>query len=1032
MRPPVRAWRKNRPGRRLSLRTLLVILAVVPSIALVGLWGFTATRLWSDTNELKDQNDIANRAGMPAYTVMVQLQEERRLSASWLAAPDETVRKALAAQRVRTDGALAEFTRLMHGLRDTRADVVERAGRIEANRQALPNTRDLVDRRTGARGDLLKPYGLAIENQLETFTTLSHIDTDGHLTWRSLSLVAMFRATEMIAREDALLTYVAAAKRLDPGEYVEFAQTVGARRELYDNQIVPELEPEHLAAYEQLAKTQPWQTMLRVEDAMLAAPRGTASAGGYPIPVELTGWRGAMEQLVEPVTKFNTGRAGDIVNASETRVDDLETTVWFITGSGLGVVVIVSVLCYGVTRTLRKRLRDLQDATTELAEERLPGVIDRLSRGEHVDTTAELPALPHSRDEIGKVAHAFETAQRAAMDGAVRLAREREGHAKVFHNVALRTQSLVGRQLRALDAMETRHQDPDVLGDLFALDHLATRLRRYEENLVILSGHQPGRRWSKPVRVVDIVRSAVGEVEDYERIDVHMSSELLLEGAAVGAVIHLLAELLENATTFSPPRTPVEVRGMPVAKGLVVEIEDRGLGMAEDDYAALNTELEQPRAFDMVALAEDVRLGLFVVARLAERHGIGVTLRASPYGGTLAIVFLPEELIVRPGEEGAGGGRSSDAGAGDDAADAPESADEAETAEASAASEEEPLAEPVPITSAVGRKQSAGRGGAEAHDAEAGKDGDGGTESAGAVSPQGKDRLRRLWSRERAATVADDTGAARDDAGTDAAATAETAAGETEAREASEPDAALTQSAADTAAEPAVAEADTDAADAASSTGPLGAATTAARNGAAESGRADDPGAPADAGDTADGGPARATTRTTDGERVSASEHEADTGPGSGAGANGRAPLPSRRRVNAADVSPTGNGAGTNGNGNGNGNGNRNGNGNGSGSAAAHPASDAADADDAARAEADPGAPDGPRILPRRVRQASLAAPLRRAPEDGAAEDADAAPARRPPATPQQAADTISAFQRASQRARNAELPTEPPTRDRS
>lgn len=1027
MRPPVRAWRKNRPGRRLSLRTLLVILAVVPSMALVGLWGFTATRLWSDTNELKDQNDIANRAGMPAYTVMVQLQEERRLSASWLAAPDETVRKALAAQRVRTDGALAEFTRLMRGLRDTRADVVERAGRIEANRQALPNTRDLVDRRTGARGDLLKPYGLAIENQLETFTTLSHIDTDGHLTWRSLSLVAMFRATEMIAREDALLTYVAAAKRLDPGEYIEFAQTVGARRDLYDNQIVPELEPEHLAGYQQLAKTQPWQTMLRVEDAMLAAPRGTASAGGYPIPAELAGWRGAMDQLVEPVTKFNTGRAGDIVNASETRVDDLETTVWFITGSGLGVVVIVSVLCYGVTRTLRKRLRDLQDATTELAEERLPGVIDRLSRGERVDTTAELPALPHSRDEIGKVAHAFETAQRAAMDGAVRLAREREGHAKVFHNVALRTQSLVGRQLRALDAMETRHQDPDVLGDLFALDHLATRLRRYEENLVILSGHQPGRRWSKPVRVVDIVRSAVGEVEDYERIDVHMSSELLLEGAAVGAVIHLLAELLENATTFSPPRTPVEVRGMPVAKGLVVEIEDRGLGMAEDDYAALNTELEQPRAFDMVALAEDVRLGLFVVARLAERHGIGVTLRASPYGGTLAIVFLPEELIVRPGEEGAGDGRSSDADAGEDAADAPEAVGTAE-----ASGEEEPLAEPVPITSAVGRKQAAGRGGAHADATEAGGDAEAdrgpatpGTEATPGVSPQGKDRLRRLWSRERAATGAEDAGTARDDAGAEATGPA----GATP----------------DTAPEATGAGAGTGA------TATPGAGTTAARDGATAPGRgtapqapdgsgepaspgtdaaglADHAASPTDAGDTAPGRPAGATTSTTDGERVSASDHEGGTEPGPEDAGNGRAPLPSRRRVNAAaNGSPAPNGNGHRGHGDGSGDDSGpSGSGNGSAArTAAAPSGDTPSGDDDA-------APDGPRILPRRVRQASLAAPLRRAPEDGAAEDADATPARRPPATPQQAADTISAFQRASQRARNAELPTEPPTRDRS
>ncbi|MGR7000884.1 sensor histidine kinase [Yinghuangia aomiensis] len=250
------------------------------------------------------------------------------------------------------------------------------------------------------------------------------------------------------------------------------------------------------------------------------------------------------------------------------------------------------------------------------------------------------------------------------MDGAVRLARERKA-----------TRSLPQRRpahpipRRPPAPRPRRDGDPATGPSTSSATSSPSTTSRpgcaaYEENLVILSGHQPGRRWSKPVRVVDIVRSAVGEVEDYERIDVHMSSELLLQGAAVGAVIHLLAELLENATTFSPPRTPVEARGMPVAKGLVVEIEDRGLGMAEDDYAALNTELEQPRAFDMVALAEDVRLGLFVVARLAERHGIGATLRASPYGGTLAIVFLPEELIVRPGEEGAGDGRSSDAAAG--------------------------------------------------------------------------------------------------------------------------------------------------------------------------------------------------------------------------------------------------------------------------------------------------------------------------------------------------------------------------------
>ncbi|MDI2132001.1 sensor histidine kinase [Yinghuangia seranimata] len=652
MRSPVRALTGNK-RRRFSLRSLLVILAIVPSLALVGLWGFTANHLWTQTTGLKDNNNVATRAGMPAYTLMLQFQAERRLSAGWLAAPDDAVKKALQEQRAKTDAAVTDFLHLIEGLNDTDAEVVAKAHRVERDRAALPAARARVDQRAGSRSELLRPFTAAVDTQLDTFAALSDIHADGELTYRAQSLVDMFRAAEMIAREDTLITYAEATRKLGPDEYLEFAQTVGTRRSLYEEQIAPYLERDQALIYQQLTNSPPWQVMTTAEDAVLAmGVRGsssTRSGDGFTLPPEAASWRMAMDQLTGPLLAFDTNRAGEIVSSSQDTVDDLQWTVWLISASGLAVVVVVTVLCWAIARTLRRRLRGLQETTTEMATVRLPGVIDRLSRGEPVDTDAELPELPElatGRDEIGRVAAAFAVAQRAALDGAVRLAREREGHAKVFHSVALRTQSLVGRQLRALDAMENKHQDPEVLEDLFALDHLATRLRRYEENLVILSGHQPGRRWSKPVRVVDIVRSAVGEVEDFSRIDVHVSSELSLNGEAVGPVIHLLAELLENATTFSPPQTPVQVRGMAVAKGLAVEIEDRGLGMAEEDYAALNAELEKPKAFDMVALADDVRLGLFVVAQLAQRLGIGVTLRPSPYGGTLAIVFLPKELIV--------------------------------------------------------------------------------------------------------------------------------------------------------------------------------------------------------------------------------------------------------------------------------------------------------------------------------------------------------------------------------------------------
>jgi hypothetical protein len=172
-------------------------------------------------------------------------------------------------------------------------------------------------------------------------------------------------------------------------------------------------------------------------------------------------------------------------------------------------------------------------------------------------------------------------------------------------------------------------------------------LRRYEENLVIISGEQPRRSWTEPVALIDILRSAVGEVAEYRRVAVHTDEDVYLSPPAVADVIHVLAELIENATLYSPAPSPVEVRAAMAAKGLAIEVEDRGLGMSEDDYAQFNAHLAVAPQFDVVALADDLRLGMFVIARLATRHGIAVTLRPSPYGGTTAVVLVPHDIVVR-------------------------------------------------------------------------------------------------------------------------------------------------------------------------------------------------------------------------------------------------------------------------------------------------------------------------------------------------------------------------------------------------
>lgn len=653
MRPTLRAPAVlGRARRRSSIRTMLIVLAVVPSLALIGLWGFTTSHLWSETSDLKDQNSIGVEAGPAAFVAMGQLQEERRLSAAWLAARDDRGRAELDAARARTDAALDDFTRMLVKFAGTDSDLPVRTKLIEDARGPLAADRTRIDRRDGKRSELLQRYDTIIDAHLSTFSVLARVDSNGTMTYRSMTIVDMFRVSELTAREDAVLTYAIGVNELKPDEYLAFAEAAGARRVLFAQEIASRLEPEFLRRFQEMTAGQPWQALIAAENAVLAMGVDGRPSTGLALPRETADWRGTLDQVMTQLTAFNGERTAVIINASEKRVEDQEFTVWTITALGLAAVVVVSLLSWAVTRSLRRRLLGLHRDTVELAEKRLPAVIARLStRGgtgvpEREELAAVAPKTTHGNDEIGQVAAAFSTAERAAVDGAVRLAREREGYAKVFHNVALRTQSLVGRQLRVLDAMENRHQDPELLDDLYVLDHLATRLRRYEENLVILSGHLPGRRWSKPVRMVDVVRSAVGEVEDYHRVEVRVGSDLSLAGPAVGGVIHLLAELLENATKFSPPDTPVEVRGMPVATGLAVEIEDRGLGMSAEEFEALNAELADPTPFDMVALADDLRLGLFVVAQLAQRYGISVALRPSPYGGTLAIVRVPKNLII--------------------------------------------------------------------------------------------------------------------------------------------------------------------------------------------------------------------------------------------------------------------------------------------------------------------------------------------------------------------------------------------------
>jgi signal transduction histidine kinase len=312
-------------------------------------------------------------------------------------------------------------------------------------------------------------------------------------------------------------------------------------------------------------------------------------------------------------------------------------------GGGLVVIIGAVVLMGTFTRQLSHDLADLASTARRLADEQLPQAMQRLRDGQEAGLAAETPAWPRTRSvEIDQAAAAISRLQKTTISAATGESGLRIGLRQVFVSLARRNQSLLQRQLRLIDSLEQKASDPAALADLFSLDHLTTRMRRHAESLAILSGAAPGRSWTEPVPVIDVIRGAMAEVEDYRRVSVLTKAEEAVTAPAVADMIHLLAELIENATMFSPSGTRVEVRAERVANGFAIEIDDRGLGIEPAQLEELNQQLAEPPDFD---LANADRLGLFVGAKLAGRHGIRVSLRPSPYGGTTAIVLMPNSIV---------------------------------------------------------------------------------------------------------------------------------------------------------------------------------------------------------------------------------------------------------------------------------------------------------------------------------------------------------------------------------------------------
>ncbi|WP_148593005.1 sensor histidine kinase KdpD, partial [Streptomyces sp. WAC01526] len=347
-----------------------------------------------------------------------------------------------------------------------------------------------------------------------------------------------------------------------------------------------------------------------------------------------------------------TAVAAFVVQAGGARITGRE---WVVLCGGLALVCVI-VLTAGAAANAEARATVARYARLRQvcarSQSDLYDLLDRVRQGEWIQRREPDPGPVPTGDTLDLLAHEVAAAGRAAESAvidAVAIARSNasgsEQKVEVFVNLARRLQSLVHREIELLDELENQVEDPDLLKGLFHVDHLATRIRRHAENLAVLGGAISRRQWSRPVSLTEVLRSSIAEVEQYPRIKLVPPIEGTLRGHAVADVIHLLAELVENATIYSAPQTPVLLRAQLVTAGLAVEVEDRGLGMSADEQTRMNGLLADPEHIDVAELLGDGRIGLFVVSSLARRHGIVVRLQSNIYGGVQAVLIVPQQLL---------------------------------------------------------------------------------------------------------------------------------------------------------------------------------------------------------------------------------------------------------------------------------------------------------------------------------------------------------------------------------------------------
>ncbi|GIG88147.1 histidine kinase [Plantactinospora endophytica] len=633
---------------------------LIPSVVALVIWlvasGYLVFQGFYNRAVANSVRDVS----IPAVPALASLQHERRLSVAYLAESSRDL-KALADQRKETDERLIALRSAANAaLSNAPQSITTRWQALTDQLDELPNLRPTIDSRAASGSRVYDFYNGLLSAATILFDTQSRVVPDVEASLGGIAATEAFRVSDQMSRAGSTIDSAFSSRSLNEQEHLEFTALVGAYRAALTN-VAPHLEPAARARYESITAGAPWKQLVAAENALIGAG---AWDDGVPrgIPVNRTRWETITRQVSDELISLAVLQADGVsAKALHTGNNQLLTASL---GSLLALSIAVAAILWAlrqsrilVDQALSVRLARLGQDAAAIVDERLPAMMARLRRREKVDLAVELPGRDYGSDEIGQVAEVINRSLKAAAAAAVDEAKTRAAGIAMLMGVARRPQRPLQRGLKVIEELQDRVGDEKLLTELFDINHQLTQTRRFLENLVILAGGQIGRRFQNPVPVRRVLLAAFAEAQQYQRITLRGAPDVALAGRAVAGTIHLLAELLDNALAFSPPKTTVWVTCNEVKHGVAIEIEDGGVGMNSEALQTANELLATAPTPDVAALKDGAQVGLHVVAELAKRDGIQVSLRTSAYGGLLAIVLLPDRLIT-PEAAGSGSDRT--------------------------------------------------------------------------------------------------------------------------------------------------------------------------------------------------------------------------------------------------------------------------------------------------------------------------------------------------------------------------------------